>query len=261
VLLGFTDEPDRRRFFQPAAPPRAPEQIISAYERILDKARTDPKQAKKLLGGSSILGSAFPDYVAALSASRSQALAACTCAAYESLLGAAALADLPLQGESFDCFYSPLGEAFERYVDALIELNRQADVLTLLENFRPHWDHYLWYGKLGSAAFGSGHDTLAESFLVRLRHSLNDWCRCEEIGFLAEIWMKQGRSEEAHKLLIDALKELDKQSRAATGSDCKLFEEWFQTHRASYLQFFPERGDNELRRQGIASSTLLESQT
>jgi hypothetical protein len=258
VLLGFTDEPDRRRFFRPAAPPRAPEQIISAYERILDKARTDPKQAKRLLGGSSMLGTAFPDYVDALSASRSQSLAACTCAAYESLLGAAALAEAPLQGEELDCF-SPLGQAFETYVDALIELNRHAHVPTLLEKFRPHWDHNLGFGKLGSAAFKSGHDQIAESFIVRLRHSLKDWYRCEEIGFLAEIWTKQGRSDEAHTLLIDALKSLQEQSRTATGSDRASFEEWFQTRRATYLQLFPGRGENELRRHGIASSTLAES--
>jgi hypothetical protein len=258
VLLGFRDEPDRRSFLQSAALPRAPEQIIAAYERILNKARTDTKQARKLLGGRSILGSAFPDYVAALSASRSQSQAACTCTAYESLLAAATLTDPSLQVELLDCF-SPLGEAFDRYVDALIELNRQADVPALLEKFRPHWDHNLGYGKLGSAAFKSGHDQIAESFIVTLRHSMKDWCRSQEIGFLAEIWKKQGRSEQAHTLLIDALKGLHEQSRTATGSDRKLFEEWFQRRRSTYLQLFPERGDDELRRHGIASSTLAES--
>lgn len=258
VLLGFRDEPDRRSYLQSAAPPRAPEQIIAAYERILNKASTDPSEAKKFLGGHSVLGSAFPDYVAALSTSRSQSQAACTCTAYEALLAAAKLADPLLQGEMLDCF-SPLGEGFDSYVDALIELNRQADVPALLEKFRPHWNHNLGYGKLGSAAFKSGHDQIAESFIVTLRHSMKDWCRSEEIGFLAEIWNKQGRSEEAHTLLIDALKGLHEQSRTATGSDCKLFEEWYQTRRSTYLRLFPERGDGELRRHGIASSTLAES--
>jgi hypothetical protein len=255
VLLGFNNEPDRRKFLHSAAPPREPEQIIAAYEGLVDKARTSPKQAKKLLGRHSILGSAFADYVAALSALRSQSRAACTCTAYESLLAIAAQADPSFHGELFDSF-SPLGDAFDSYVDALIESNRQAEVPALLEKFQPHWDHNLGYGKLGGAAFKSGHDQLAETFFVTLRHSLKDWCRCEEIGFLAEIWNKEGRFEEAQTLLIDALKGLHDQRRTATGSDRKLFEEWFQQRRASYLRLFPERGDDELRRHGIPSSTL-----
>jgi hypothetical protein len=200
VLLGFMDEPDRRRYLQPAPPPQTPEQIITAYERILNKASSNPK----------LLDS-----------------------------------------------FSPLGEAFDSYVDALIELNRQADVPALLEKFRPHWAHNLGYGKLGTAAFKSGHEQIAESFFVKLRRSMpKDWCRSDESGFLAQIWKRQGRSEEAHTLLIDALKGLQEQSRAATGSDRKLFEEWFQTRRSTYLQLFPERGDDELGRHGIASSTL-----
>lgn len=257
VLLGFNEEPDRRRFLQPAATPRAPEQIVAAYERLLNNARTNPNLAKKLLGGHSILGSSFADYVAALVASRSESQAICTCTAYESLLSAIALAEPALQGELLDSF-SPLGEAFDRYVDALVELNRHAEVPALLERFRPHWEHNLGYGKLGSAAYKSGHDQIAEAFIVTLRNSMKDWCRSEEMGYLAEIWKKQGRAEEAHNLLIDALKGLLAESRTATGSDCKLFEDWFQTRRSTYLQLFPERGDDELRRQGVPSSTFRE---
>jgi hypothetical protein len=260
VLLDFTDEPDRRSFLQSTLPPRPPEQIIESYEKLLAKARTDAAQAKKLLGGHSVLGSAFPDYVAALSGLRSQSHATCTCSAYEALLAAAGQAPQSLQGELLDSF-SPLGEAFDAYIDALVELNRQADVPALLARFRPHWDHNLGYGKLGSAAFRSGHDHIAESFIVKLRHSMNDWCRSEEIGFLAGIWKKQGRTDEAHELMIDALKGLRDQSRTATGSDRQLFEDWFQARRSTYLRLFPERGDDELRRHGIASSTLTEPAT
>jgi hypothetical protein len=257
VLLGFTREPDRRACLHPTLPPRAPEQVIAAYERLLDMAHTDAKQAKKLSG---VLGSAFTDYVSALSASRSQPLPTCTCVAYEALLAAAQKAETSLRDKFFDSF-SPLGEVFDAYVDALIASNRQADVPALVEKFRPHWEHNLGYAKLGTAAFKSGHDELAEAFLLKLCHSMKDWCRNEEIGFLAEIWKRQQRSEEAHTLLIDALKGLKEQSRTATGSDRKLFEEWFQARRAAYLKLFPERGEDELRRHGIPSSTLTERAT
>ena len=87
---------------------------------------------------------------------------------------------------------------------------------------------------------------------------MKDWCRCEEIGCLAQIWKRQGRAEEAHNLLIDAMSGLLEQSRTASGSDCKLFEDWFQARRSTYLQLFPDRGDDELRRHGVPSSTVRE---
>lgn len=258
TLLGFEDEPNRQRFVRPATEARAPEQIIAAYERILNQARLSADQAKKLLGRTGVLGSAFPDYVSALATLQSKSKAACTSAAYEAILAAASNADGAIRAELFDSF-TPLGENFERYVDALIELGRQAEIPGLIETFRPHWEHNLGYGYLGAAAFKSGYDQIAERFLVTLRHSLKDWCRCEEMGFLAEIWKNQGRADEAHQLLIDALKGLLEQSREAKGSDCALFEEWFQTRRSTYLRLFPDRGEAELRRLEIPSSTFAQA--
>jgi hypothetical protein len=177
-------------------------------------------------------------------------------AAYEALLDAADHAEPASQKKSFDSF-SPLGRSFDAYVDALIALNRRAEVPALIEKFQPHWDHNSGYGDLGAAAFRSGHDDIAERFFRKLRESYKDWCRSENVGFLAEIWHRQERQEDAHTLLVDALKGLQQQSSTATGSDRKLFEKWFQTRRSTYLKLFPERGDAELRRQGIVSSTLM----
>jgi hypothetical protein len=210
VLLGFTEEPDRREYLPSAEPEESPEQspeeIIEEYEAVLKKARSSAAQAKKLLSA-----------------------------------------------------FSPLGEKFESYVNALIEVTRHADVAALVETLRPHWDHNLGYGKLGSAAFRSGHDELAEPFLVKLRDSYEDWFRSNEINDLAEIWQRQGRSEDAHALLIEALKRLLGQSREATDSDCDQFEEWFQNRRSAYLRILSDRGEAELQRQGIPATTLARS--
>ena len=127
VLLGFSEEPDRRRFLRPAAPRRSPDQIIATYERVLTKARSDARQAKKLLEGHSVLSSAFGDYVSALASVRSQPKAACACAAYEAILGAVAEADPAIHAEVLDSF-SMLGEHFDEYVDALIESGRQGEI-------------------------------------------------------------------------------------------------------------------------------------
>lgn len=257
VLLGFDEEPDRRGYLQPAAAPLADNQIIAAYEKLLNKAGADSRQAKKLLGGFSILGSAFSRYVAALAACRSQSPAACTCEVYERLLSAVALADPALQEETHEpC--APLGETFQNYVEALVELNRQAEVPALVETFRPYWKHNFGYVQLGQAAYKAGHDQLAESLFLTLRDSEKDSWRFDAIGSLAEIWKRQGRDEEAHRLLIDAMKKAHEASQTATGNDGRLIEDAFLARRSTYRQLFPDRGDAELRRHGIPPTTLAE---
>jgi hypothetical protein len=51
-LLGFTDKPDRKKFLQPEPRPRPPEQIIRAFEKLLDEARHgNLERQKELLNG------------------------------------------------------------------------------------------------------------------------------------------------------------------------------------------------------------------
>jgi hypothetical protein len=258
VLLGFAEEPERRKFLEAAPSKRNPEQIIAAYERLVAQGGSDSVSAMNLLGTSSVLGAAFEDYVSALAITRSQSAAVCTCAAYESLLFAAAKVTESLHGKQFESF-SPLGSHLEKYVDALIEMNRRADVPALIEKFRPHFDHNLGYATLGNAAFKSGHYPLAEGFFLKLRHSSKDWFRCKEMNALADILSRQGRAAEAQSMLIDALHGLLDQSRKATGSDRKLLETCFQDRKSAYLRIFPSLGEGELQRQRVPPSTLTDT--
>ena len=84
------------------------------------------------------------------------------------------------------------GEKFDAYVDALVERGGEAEAPSLVETFRPHWDHNLGDGRLGAAAFRSGDDRLAEPLLVRLRHSLEDWHGSDEMNDLAGTLAPQG---------------------------------------------------------------------
>lgn len=204
VLLGFTEEPDRRKFLRPPTPPKSPAQILAAYE---------------------------------------------------ALLAVAELTELTAPGSVYRAS-APLAQFFDQYVDALIAVGRQTDMARVIERLRPHWDHNSGYASLGGAAFKTGHDDLAESLLLQLRHSYTDWCRSEEIGYLAEVWARRGRCNDAQGLLVDSLKQLLDQSRSATGSDRRLFEEWFQTRRATFQRLFPELGDDGLLRHGIPPTTL-----
>jgi hypothetical protein len=136
-------------------------------------------------------------------------------------------------------------------------LGRQAELPALVELFRPHWDHNLGYGTLGTAAFKGGYDELAVPFFLRLRESPKIWCSHREARFLAEIWHRQGLSDEARALLIEALRGVVDESRSATYSDTrKQLEESFQNHRSTYLRLFPARGEMELTEEGIPTSTV-----
>jgi hypothetical protein len=151
--------------------------------------------------------------------------------------------------------FNPLGEAFEKYVESLAASGRHADVDAVIEVFSPHWDHNLGYGKLGTAAFRCERFELAERYFIQLKSSMPAWHRSETMGFLAQIWHRNGRTEDAHELLVECLKRLLDESQSATGSDKKLFEDWFQNHRSTYLQLFPERGDAALAEHRIPRTT------
>lgn len=64
-LLGFTDKPARKHFLAPVAPPRPPEQVIVAYEKLLAQAQSaeDKKEAFRMF---SPIDKHFDQYINAL---------------------------------------------------------------------------------------------------------------------------------------------------------------------------------------------------
>ena len=256
LLLGFTDEPDRRKFLQPSAAKRPPEQIVAAYERLLDRVRSSPTDAEELLKSSSPLATAMGDYVTALASVRLQPEAICVCEAYESLMAtAASVGSLP-EYNLLETLTPLARRNFDQYVDALIALNRQADVLKLIESFRPRWDDHRGYAALGAAAFRGGHDRLAESFLIQLRDTGEYWCQNDEMRFLAEIWHREGKHEEAETLLVAAMKGVvGLRLRTKDVRHCADYEATFQCFQSTYLRLFADRGEDALKRHGIPATT------
>jgi hypothetical protein len=257
VLLGFTDEPVRQRFLGQQETAVPPERIVAAYEGLLAKLDHEVESVK-LLKDRSDLGSAFSDYVDAVVKVRPRLRAEVVCETYERLLAAADRVEPELREKIHDNF-APLGSNFERYVDALIEQNRHAEVPALVERFRPHWQHNLGYGTLGMAAFRVGDRLIAEELFVRLRESYADWGRAEEMDLLAAIWHDRGRHDDAQRLLVEALQLLLEQCLTATGSDRDRFEEWFQSRRSTYLRLYPEGGDAVLAAHGIPRTTFVDA--
>ncbi len=256
-LLGFTQEPDRGRFLAPPQGERDPHEIVAAYERLFQEARGGTPSRKKTLltQFGNPLGRHFIAYVDARARISGESRVSTLIAAYQELMDLAASAD----NETAEDVYgtgSALDRNFDDYVDALIASDRSSEVTEAIELFGPHWGHNRGYSTLGSAAHRAGDHATAERYLLRLRESYDDWFRSDDMDILARIWHTRGDDEQAHDLLIACLRGTARDSRSAKGSDRKLYEEWFQNHRSTYLELFPERGDAFLAEQGIPTTTL-----
>ncbi|MFN3151358.1 HEAT repeat domain-containing protein [Bremerella sp.] len=250
-LLGFEDQPDRKSYLGEETPKRTPEQYVAAYEKLVDQA-TDagyPNQ-KKLLGNHSLLASHFDRYIELLVKTRQVDRNDAVINTYQRLLAAACEASEVVQEEAFDSF-GILGGSYDTYVDALKSQNREAEIAASIEDFEPHWQHNLGYGRLGRAAFLAGQYDAAEPFFVNIRDGMESYYRSETMSMLAEIWHHRGETNAASDLLIDCMKQTRTDFQESEyRSDRKMFAESFQEHRATYLRLFPG-GEAELENAGL----------
>lgn len=176
-------------------------------------------------------------------------------AAYQKLLSVAQKQEGKARKEAFDNF-GPLGKHFEEYANALVRIGREKEIVTAINLLASFWDHNSGYGTLGKAALKCGEHSLAERFFLKLRSNYKDSHRGEELGLLAEIWFKREKKEDAKELLLDCLRKLVAESKAATGSDKRFFEDCFQNHRGTFLRLFPQGGETLLAAGEIPNSTL-----
>ncbi|MBI2924615.1 MAG: HEAT repeat domain-containing protein [Verrucomicrobia bacterium] len=176
-------------------------------------------------------------------------------AAYLKLLSEAQKQEGKARKEAFDSF-GPLGKHLEEYANALVRVGREKEIVAVIRLLAPFWDHNAGYGTIGKAAFKCSEHALAEGFFLRLRDNYEDSHRSEEMGLLAEIWCKGEKQEDAKGLLLDCLRRLVAESKTATGSDRRYFEDCFQKQRATLLRLFPSDGQAVLAENGLPSSTL-----
>jgi hypothetical protein len=250
-LLGFKQEPARKKFLQPM-PKIAPKQIEHACEKLFLEAENGPaSRLKKIIGNRGLLSNHFEAYVEAKYSLNGGSKSVYVVEAYERIRQVARRH--PDQADDLLDNWAALGKNFELHVQALIELKRPQEVIPLIELFAPHWQHNLGYGTLGSAAFKAGRDDVAEKFCLLLKNGLEEWQRAEEMAYLAEIWHRRGKADEAGSLLVECMQEMVKQARKAEGTDRKFYEERFQNHRKTFLRLFP---NEPLAKQGLPETTL-----
>jgi hypothetical protein len=176
-------------------------------------------------------------------------------AAYEKHLAKARVAEGKMREKAFS-YRGVVKKHFEEYLDALVSVGRSADVLDVIRLFAAEWDGLGEICMLGTAAFKSGHLDIAEEFFLKDRNQCADYERDNEMGLLAEIWCRNGKSANARDLLIDCLLRLLAESKTATGSDKALFEKWFQQKRTDFLKLFPAEAEPLMTAKGIPQSTI-----
>lgn len=129
-------------------------------------------------------------------------------------------------------------EFFDDYVKALINSNQTQLLSERLPQWEACWDHPRGLGILSKAALHCGLFTEAERLLLKLRDTYADYQRSEEMSLLARLWASQGRRDEAISLLKDCLSRLVEEGRRH--GDPSQYERWYQNHRITFLEIFPE---------------------
>lgn len=255
-LLGFDDQPDRKKFLVDDRPRREPEQIVAAYEKLIaEAAAAEPKRQQELLGSFGLLSQHNDAYINALGAINGTPRPDTVLAVYGRFLDLSRQLDPSIREKVYDSF-SVLGDRFDEYIDALVSHGRSAEIAGLIELFAPHWEHNRGYGQFGNAAYKAGQRDIAERYILKLRDGHQDYCRFEQMSLLAEIWHDRGDVAQARDLLADCLRKLVIEIRDSKyNSDRKTFAKEFQHHRSTYLRLFPD-GEAELAKLGIPAAAL-----
>jgi hypothetical protein len=235
-LLGFRDEPDRKKYLAAQASPRDPRQIVEAYEKLLaDGLNADAEQQGRVLSRH------FNAYVDALVAVKGTPKSDAIVDVYGRYLKLAQGADASVREETFDSL-GLLGEHLDEYVDALVSRGRTSEISGLITTLDPYWQNNLGYRRLGSAAFKAGEKDIAERYLSKLREDQEYFFRFEEMGLLADIWHVRGATDQARELLIDCMKKLLAEIKESKyPSDRTMFAKEFQNHRSTFLRLFPDK--------------------
>ena len=243
-LLNFQGNPDRASFLAKRVEEVSPEQVVSAYERLLDELSAgDVIRKQSLLQNRSLLQKHLDDYLKAVEVTRQTDRDETLATLYERFLDAAkSLPEANHEG-IYDSF-TVLGENFSGYVEVLKKRGDKQRIVELIETFAPHWDHNLGYGTIGNAAFDAEQWDLAERYFLKLKKGMDSYVRCEQMSRLASIWHARGETKQAKDLILECMAGTLKQIRESKyNSDRDMFAGEYEFHRKSLIELSPEAQD------------------
>jgi hypothetical protein len=256
-LLGFHGKPDRKKYLAKSIHEKKPQDIVNAYERLLHRAvKGDVHQQKRLLADyDSPLGKHLIRYAKARSQLHDATEENVIIRVYDQMLDVLAAGNADLKKAGYDIF-TPIGAAFDTYVDALVKTDRKEKVMSLVKLLGPWWNHNMGYGHLGEAAYKAGDYEVAEQYLDRLRAGSDHWERDDGIGLLARIWHKQGKTIESERMLLESMRRILEEAKEAQGSDRILYEKWYQEKKRIFDALFPDVAVDRLAKKNLPESTL-----
>ncbi|MFO0218907.1 MAG: tetratricopeptide repeat protein [Planctomycetota bacterium] len=240
-LLGFKDDPNRRQALSRQLPARTPEEIITAYERLLEELfDSGSEEQAELFSSFNPLVQNFDKYLEALAAARGGKKEQYLLEKYAEILDWTEDADGPARERIFST-NGLLGEHFDAYAAALVASGDGGKVPELIERFALHWQFPFGYNRFGKAAYRAGRLDLAEQWLAKIATDYEYRHQDPEMSLLAEIWQGRGEVDKARDLLLDCLHKLTDDSRAAKYEEAKRrAAELYRQHRATFLRLFPE---------------------
>lgn len=258
-LLGFKDDPNRRQALSRQLPARTPEEIITAYERLLEELfDSGSEEQAELFSSFNPLVQNFDKYLEALAAARGGKKEQYLLEKYAEILDWTEDADGPARERIFST-NGLLGEHFDAYAAALVASGDSGKVPELIERFALHWQFPFGYNRFGKAAYRAGRLDLAEQWLAKIATDYEYRHQDPEMSVLAEIWQGRGEVDKARELLLDCLHKLTDDSRAAKYEEAKRrAAELYRQHRATFLRLFPE-GAAALEAKGLPEKLPFDS--
>ena len=258
-LLGLPLEAkDRQTYLTNGPKPRSPEEIVTAYEKLLAEVTTaKPERQQELLESYGLISEHFDAYINSLVTSKGVNKEETVIALYEKLLAIVDKLEGEAKTECSDAF-SAIGNQFEAYSQTLIARNRQADVLTLVKRFEPLWTYNYGYSKLGVAAFKAGDSLLAEQLLSKLlEDDESPGYFFDDMALLAEIWKNKGELKRGQEIILKSLKQIKSQVDESTeypSSRIDYVENYKKTY-AAFLRLYPN-DEAKIKAEGLFADPL-----
>lgn len=255
-LLGFGEQPDRKKYLTNVQPGPKPEQVVAAYEKLLEEIKNGDVDFKKnMVADRKSPVKYFDNYLDACESTGQKEKSAALMDAYQILFDAVQVLPAESLGQTFG-HGRPLTMHFDAYVEAMVAAGRNEEITQAVAFLEPHWDHNMGYGDLGTASYKAGDMATAERFFLKLRELFPNHRRSEEMSLLATHWFNQGKTDEARDLLIDCLKGVAAEAAEASESDREHnFERWYQNHYPTFLKLFPDQTDL-LAKEGLRDTIL-----
>ncbi len=247
VKLGFDLKVERHYVPVPEFEP-ANEVVLKQYRKWLDEIRSGSQERKlELLDTFSEVDRHLEKYIDAVVAVESKPKAAVVDELFDLFYSTVKSIPEDQRGDLYSAG-TPLSNLFEDY--AANHKEDREKIQKLIDDFDPHWQHNYGRWQLGKAAYQAGLlDQARKYFQAQIDNEAVNLYRGEQPLMIAELWQADGKTEEAKRMLIQAMRESIETVGELEG-DTELIEESkqeFIKERDTYRKLFANTAEQDLK--------------